>query len=118
MRGQIEHVTLLRNQTDLWQTLLSMKEKPKSAPVARLHAIAAGITPPGARAIVQDYLGVGALRKGDVETAQSAWRMAAEAGMTAVRFTENHQQMLRVQAHALVFCKKCKHFLLRHTSGD
>jgi len=99
--GQIEHATLLGNQPELWQTLLSMKEKPKSAPVARLHAIAAGIAPPGARAIVQDYLGVGALRKGDVETAQSAWRMAAEAGMTAVRFTENHQQMLRVQAHAL-----------------
>ena len=99
--GQIEHATLLGDQPELWQTLLSMKEKPKSAPVARLQAIADGITPPGARAIVQYYLGVGALRKGDVETAQSAWRMAAEAGMTAARFTENHRQMLRVQAHAL-----------------
>jgi tetratricopeptide (TPR) repeat protein len=101
LSGQIEHAILLGNQPELWQTLLSMKEKPKSAPVARLQAIAAGIMPLGARAIVQYYLGVGALRKGDVETAQLAWRMAAEAGMTAVRFTENYQQMLRVQAHAL-----------------
>jgi tetratricopeptide (TPR) repeat protein len=99
--GQIEHATLLGDQPELWQTLLYMKDKPKSAPVARLQAIADGITPPGARAIVQYYLGVGALRKGDVETALSAWRIAAEAGMTAARFTENHQQMLRVQAHAL-----------------
>jgi tetratricopeptide (TPR) repeat protein len=99
--GQREPATLLGNQPEFWLTLLHMKEKPKSAPVARLQAFADGITPSGARAIAQYYLGVGAMRQGDVETAQSAWRLAAEAGMTAARLTENHRQILRIQAHAL-----------------
>jgi len=96
---QTAQTVLLGDTPELWQTLLHMRDKPKSAPVARLQAIASGIA--GGSAVVQYYLGVGAMRKGDVQMAQSAWRLAAEAGIAMPWLVENHRQLLLAQAHEL-----------------
>ena len=97
--AQPEQTALLGTPPELWQTLLQMRDKPKSAPVARLQAIAEGRA--GSSAVVQYYLGVGALRQGNVQMAQSAWRLAAEAGIARPWFVDNHRQLLRAQAYEL-----------------
>jgi len=76
-----------------------MKDKPKSAPVARLQAIADAMA--AGSAVIQYYLGVGAMRKGDVPRAQSAWRLAAEAGSAMPWFVDNNRQILRARASNL-----------------
>ena len=63
----------------LWQTLRRMMERPKAAPVAQLRALADSLEPAGA--LAQYYLGVAAMRAGDVETGRAAWQAAAEGGM-------------------------------------
>ena len=98
---QTEHMALLGNTPELWHTLLHMRDKPKSAPVGQLQVMADGLAPAGASAVVSYYLGVVAMRTGDVQTAQSAWRVAAEAGMATSWFVENRLHLLRDQAHAL-----------------
>ncbi len=98
---QTESMALLDKQPELWHTLLHMKEKPKSAPVARLQALAEGLAPAGGSAVVPYYLGVVALRAGEMQTAQSAWRLAAEAGMATPWFVENRLHLLCAQAHDL-----------------
>jgi tetratricopeptide (TPR) repeat protein len=98
---QTENVPLLGNKPELWQTLLHMRQKPKSAPVARLQAIADGPALTGCSAVLQYYLGVVAMRKGDMKTAQSAWQSAAEAGLATPWLVENRIHMLGEQAHEL-----------------
>ena len=86
----------------LWQTLRRMMEQPKAAPVAQLRALADGLEPTGgAGAVAQYYLGVAAMRAGDVETGRAAWQAAAEAGMVTPWSDANHAHLLREQAHAL-----------------
>lgn len=99
LQEQTEQATLLGNVPALWQTLLHMRDKPKSAPVARLQTIADNMA--NGSAVVQYYLGVGAMRKGDVPLAQSAWRLAAKAGIAMPWFVDNNRQILRTQAHEL-----------------
>src|SRR5262249_41923405 len=94
-------VALLGAHPELWHTLLHMKDKSKAAPVAPLQTLAEGRGPAGGSAVVPYYLGVVALRAGDVQTAQSAWCLAAEAGMATPWFVENRVHLLRAQAHAL-----------------
>ena len=56
----------------LWQTLHDMREQPKAAPVAQLRALADSLEPTGgAGAVTQYYLGVAAMRTGDVETGRA-----------------------------------------------
>ena len=86
----------------LCQTLHDMRERPKAAPVAKLRALADGLEPTGgAGAVAQYYLGVAAMRTGDVETGRVAWRVAAEAGMATPWSEANHAHLLREQAYAL-----------------
>ncbi len=86
----------------LWQTLHDMKEQPKAAPVAQLRVLADGLEPTdGAGAVTQYYLGVAAMRTGDVETGRAAWRVAADAGMATPWSEANHAHLLREQAYAL-----------------
>ena len=85
----------------LWQTLHDMRDRPKAAPVAQLRALADGLEPTGARAVAQYYLGVAAMRVGDVETGRTAWQAAAEAGMATPWADENWARLLQEQAHAL-----------------
>jgi tetratricopeptide (TPR) repeat protein len=98
---QAEHMALLGDKPELWHTLLHMIDRPKSAPAARLQALVDGLALAGGSAVMPYYLGVVALRKGDVQTAQSTWRLAAEAGMATPWFVENRLHLLRAQAHAL-----------------
>ena len=85
----------------LWQTLHDMKEQPKAAPVAQLRVLADSLEPTGAKAVAQYYLGVAAMRTGDVETGRAAWRVAADAGMATPWSEANHAHLLREQAYAL-----------------
>ena len=86
----------------LWQTLHDMREQPKAAPVAQLRALADSLEPTGgAGAVAQYYLGVAAMRTGDVETGRVAWRVAAEAGMATPWSEANHAHLLREQGYAL-----------------
>ena len=85
----------------LWQTLHDMKEHPKAAPVTQLRALADSLEPTGAGALAQYYLGVAAMRTGDVETGRAAWQAAAEAGMATPWSDENRARLLREQAYAL-----------------
>jgi tetratricopeptide (TPR) repeat protein len=101
LRKQTEPVARLGDHLELWHTLLHMQDKPKAAPAARLQTLAQGMGPAGGSAVVPYYLGVVALRAGDVQTAQSAWRRAAEAGMATPWFVENRLHLLCAQAHAL-----------------
>ena len=101
LRKPTEPVALLGDHPELWHTLLHMKDQPKAAPVAQLQTLAERRGPAGGSAVVSYYLGVVALRAGDVQTAQSAWRLAAEAGMATPWFVENRLNLLRAQAHAL-----------------
>jgi tetratricopeptide (TPR) repeat protein len=98
---QTEHVALLGNKPELWHTLFSMIDKPKAAPAARLQALADGLALVDGSAVMPYYLGVVALRKGDVQMAQSTWRLAAEAGLATPWFVENRLHLLRDQAHVL-----------------
>lgn len=84
----------------LWQTLRHMMEQPKAAPVAELRALADGLEAT-AGAVARYYLGVAAMRAGDVETGRAAWQAAAEAGMATAWADANHARALREQAHAL-----------------
>jgi len=81
--------------------LLHMRDKPKAAPAARLQAVADGLGLAGGSAVVLYYLGVAAMRTGDAQTAQSAWRLAAETGMATPWLVENRLHLLRTQAQAL-----------------
>ena len=99
LQQQAEQATLLGKTPALWATLLSMKDKPTSAPVVRLQAMADDMA--AGSAVMQYYLGVGAMRKGDVPIAQSAWRLAAEAGSAMPWFVDNYRQILRAQAYHL-----------------
>ena len=98
LQQQAEQATLLGKTPALWATLLSMKDKPKSAPVVRLQAMADDMV--AGSAVMQYYLGVGACQ-GDVPIAQSAWRLAAEAGSAMPWFVDNYRQILRAQASNL-----------------
>ena len=70
----------------LWQTLRHMMGRPKAAPVAQLQALADSLEPTGAGALAQYYLGVAAMRAGDVQTGRAAWQAAAEGGMATPWF--------------------------------
>ena len=85
----------------LCQTLHDMRERPKTAPVAKLRALADSLEPTGgAGAVTQYYLGVAAMRAGDVETGRAAWQAAAEAGMATPWVAENCARLLQEQAYA------------------
>ena len=85
----------------LCQTLHDMRERPKTAPVAKLRALADSLEPTGgAGAVAQYYLGVAAMRTGDVETGRAAWQAAAEAGMATPWADENCARLLQEQAYA------------------
>src|SRR5215467_11714592 len=99
LQKQAEQATLLGKTPALWATLLSMKDTPKSAPVARLQAIADDMA--AGSAVMPYYLGVGAMRKGDLSLAQSAWQLAAKAGQSMPWLVANMRQILRAQGHAL-----------------
>jgi tetratricopeptide (TPR) repeat protein len=98
---QTQDVPLLGNQPELWQTLLHMTATPQAAPLARLQAIAHGLAPISGSTVLQYYLGVVAMRQGDVKTAQSAWQSAAAAGMATPWLVENRICLLSEQAHEL-----------------
>lgn len=85
----------------LWQTLLDMKQQPKAAPVAPLRELTDSLGSTGAKAVAQYYLGVAAMRTGDVETGRTAWQAAAESGMETPWSDANHAHLLREQAFAL-----------------
>src|SRR2546428_13982311 len=96
LKQKAEQVTLLGKTPTLWATLLSMKDKPKSAPVARLQALADAMA--AGSAVMQYYLGVGVMRKGDVSIAQSGWRLAAAAGSSMSLVVDYNLQILRARA--------------------
>ena len=86
----------------LWQTLRHMMAQPKAAPVAELQGLADRLEPTdSASAVARYYLGVAAMRAGDVETGRAAWQAAAEAGLATPWSDANHAHMLREQACAL-----------------
>lgn len=93
---------LFRDGTSaLWQTLLDMKQQHKAAPVSPLRELADSLESTGAKAVAQYYLGVAAMRTGDVETGRTAWQAAAEGGMETPWSDANHAHLLREQAYAL-----------------
>ena len=86
----------------LRQILRDMQEQPKAAPMAELRALADSLEPTGsANALARYYLGVAAMRTGDVETGRAAWQAAAEAGMATPWSDANHAHVLRERAYAL-----------------
>jgi tetratricopeptide (TPR) repeat protein len=88
---------LLGKDPRMWQALSEMRGDAEAAPTALLQGAAANVGRKSVSRILNYYRGVAALRRGDKETARTAWLSAVGAGLSTPWATQNLAYLLREQ---------------------
>lgn len=86
---------LLDGSPPLWQALIRMVADETATPIKALKAAAKTLKGTDAAGIVHYYLGVAALRAGDLNTAWEALTSAQKAGYSSPWLEENHKRLAR-----------------------
>lgn len=88
---------LLGDSPALWQGLIQMRTDPDAAPEEELKRAVTKLDGTKANSIANYYLGVAALRAGDIDAAWQAMTAAREAGYTSSWMAENFSYLARAE---------------------
>jgi hypothetical protein len=85
----------------LWRALTEMALDPTARPISRLKETVASARPPAARQLARYYLGVAALRAGDVRSTEAAWSEAQAGGFSSEVLERNLRGLRRERLQRL-----------------